>query len=196
VARRLLFVGQWLPAKGIRYLIEAFTSLSALGDVELACVGTGASSDVVRASFPAAVRSRVSVWPHVDRQELYAQLDLADVFLFPSLSEGFSCALLEAMAAELPAVATPVGAAVDLLEDGRNGVFVPCADASALTAAVVRLTGDPLKRSALGAEASRTAARFTSEAACAEFARHVLTVAGPRSAITSSPAAIGSDAVC
>ena len=42
--KRLLFVGQWLPAKGTRYLVETFTSLAALGDFELACVGTGAAS--------------------------------------------------------------------------------------------------------------------------------------------------------
>ena len=173
VAGRLLFVGQWLPAKGTRYLVEAFTSLSALGDVELACVGTGIHADAVRAAFPAAVRSHVSVFPRVDRQELYEQLRDADVFLFPSLSEGFSCALLEAMAASLPVVTTPVGAAVDLLEDGRNGVLAPCADATALVAAVTRLIGDVRTRTELGEAARRTASRFTTDASCAEFADYV-----------------------
>ena len=55
----------------------------------------------------------------------YAELGRADLFVFPSLSEGFSNALLEAMAASLPIVATPAGAAGDLLRDGVNAAVVP-----------------------------------------------------------------------
>jgi glycosyltransferase involved in cell wall biosynthesis len=195
VARRLLFVGQWLPAKGIRYLVDAFTSLAALGDVELACVGTGASADDVLAAFPAAVRSRVSVFAHVDRHELYEQLAQADVFVFPSLSEGFSCALLEAMAASMPVVATRVGAAVDLLEDGRNGVLVLGADASALVAAVTRLVGDVRTRTAMGEAARNTASGFTSEAVGAGFALKVLDIVMRRGDVERRQAEMGSDAV-
>jgi len=114
-ASRLLFVGQCFRRKGLRYLVEAFTALAALGDVELSCVGTGASSDARSGgrSCPQS-ESRVSVSRAWNRHELYEQLRQADLFVFPSLSEGFSCALIEAMAAELPVVATQVGAAVDL----------------------------------------------------------------------------------
>jgi glycosyltransferase involved in cell wall biosynthesis len=195
VAHRLLFIGQWLPAKGIRYLVDAFTSLAALGDVELSCVGTGTCADDVLATFPAAVRSRVSVLAHVDRLELYEELVRADVFVFPSLSEGFSCALLEAMAASMPIVATRVGAAVDLLDDGRNGVLVPCADASAIVAAVTRLVGDVRTRMAMGDAARRTASRFSSEAADAEFAIKVLDVVARRGDVERRQAVMGSDAV-
>ena len=194
VARRILFVGQWLPAKGTRYLIDAFMSLAALGDFELVCVGTGASAEAVRAEFPAAVRSRVSVLPRVDRAQLYEQLGLADLFLFPTLSEGFSCALLEAMAAELPAVTTPVGAAVDLLENGRNGVLVPCADASALVAAVVRLKEDVDAREALGSSARHTASHFTARAACVDFASRVWDVVNRRVAVNRESAIAHPDA--
>ncbi len=194
VARRLLFVGQWLPAKGTRYLVDAFTSLAALGDFELACVGTGASAEAVQAEFPAAVRSRVLVLPRVDRPQLYEQLRLADVFLFPTLSEGFSCALLEAMAAELPIVTTPVGAAVDLLESGRNGVLVPSADASALVAAVARLAEDVQSRTALGQAARQTAGRFSTRAACAEFAGHVYDVVNRHGTVAHPPAVVHPDA--
>lgn len=178
VARRLLFVGQWLPAKGTRYLVDAFTALAALADFELACVGTGASLEAVQQEFPAVVRSRVSVLTRVDREQLYEQLQLADVFIFPTLSEGFSCALLEAMAAELPVVTTPVGAAVDFLETGGNGVIVPCADVTALVAAVARMAGDVHTRTMLGTSARQTAARFTVEASCVNFAGRIYDVVG------------------
>jgi glycosyltransferase involved in cell wall biosynthesis len=177
-ARRLLFVGQWLPAKGTRYLVEAFTALAAIGDFELACVGTGASVEAIQQEFPAVVRSRVSVLPRVDREQLYEQLRLADLFIFPTLSEGFSCALLEAMAAELPVVTTPVGAAVDFIETGRNGVSVPCGDMTALVAAVVRMAGDVQTRTALGTAARQTALRYTVAASCVDFAARIHDVVG------------------
>ena len=195
VARRLLFVGQWLPGKGTRYLVEAFTSLAALNDFELTCVGTGAPRETVLADFPSVIRPHVTVIPHVDREQLYDQLRQADLFLFPTLSEGFSCALLEAMAAQLPVVTTPVGAAVDLLTEGRNAVLVPCANARALSAAVVRLAADIKARTALGTSACQTAAYFTARASCLEFAGRLLEVvsrrrgAGTRSAVVYPDAA-------
>ena len=58
--------------------------------------------------------------PRVNREELAEELNRADIFVFPSLSEGFSGALLEAMASALPVVATAAGAAADLLRHGEN----------------------------------------------------------------------------
>jgi glycosyltransferase involved in cell wall biosynthesis len=194
VAKRLLFVGQWLLPKGTRYLIDAFTSLAALGDFELACVGTGAPSEEVLSEFPAAVRSRVIVRSRVDRPELYEQLRAADIFLFPTLSEGFSCALLEAMAAELPVVTTPVGAAVDLIEDGRHGVLVRRADASALVKAVARLAEDIETRTALGSSARQAASRFTTRATGVEFASRLLDIVNRRGSATAKSAVVHPDA--
>jgi glycosyltransferase involved in cell wall biosynthesis len=194
VVSRLLFVGEWLPGKGTRYLVDAFTSLAALGDLELACVGTRTSADDVLAAFPAAVRPRVSVFVEADRHELCEQFARADVFVFPSLSEGFSCALLAAMASSMPVVATRVGAAVDLLEDGRNGVLVPSANASALAAAVMRLVNDVRTRTVMGEAARRTARGFTSEAAGVGFALKVLDVVMERGTVERRQAVRGSDA--
>jgi glycosyltransferase involved in cell wall biosynthesis len=194
VARRLLFVGQWLPGKGTRYLVEAFTSLAALNDFELTCVGTGAPRETVLADFPPVIRPHVTVIPHVDREQLYDQLRQADLFLFPTLSEGFSCALLEAMAAQLPVVTTPVGAAVDLLREGRNAVLVPCANATALSAAVVRLAADIKARTALGTSACQTAAYFTARASCLEFAGRLLDVVSRRRGAGTQSAAVYPDA--
>jgi len=171
--RRLLFVGQWLPGKGIRYLTEAFSMVAERRDIELSCVGTGASPEIVLGAFPEDVRSRVSVQPVVGRTQIYQELSQADVFVFPSLSEGFSCALLEAMAAGLPVIATQVGAANDLLQPDRNAVVVPCADVRALSEGIVRLLEHSLVREQLGAAAQYTAASYTSDAANASFAECV-----------------------
>lgn len=160
-ARRLLFVAQWRPLKGTRYLVPAFTTLAErYPDLRLICAGTGVAEAVVRAAFPSAVRERVDVLPRVTRQELAGLLHAADAFVFPSLSEGFSGALLEAMAAGLPIVATRAGAAADMLEDGSNALVVEYADVSALILALDRLLADAMLRKRLGEGAQRDAAAF------------------------------------
>lgn len=157
-ARRLLFVGQWLEGKGIRYLAAAFAQLATeRPEIELACVGTRAAEDSVRAAFPIALRTRVAVQADADRAQIAKAFQGADLFIFPSLSEGSSLALLEAMAAGLPIVTTPVGAAPDLLSESESALFAPPADASALAGAVRRLLDDPAQRARLG-KAARTVA--------------------------------------
>jgi len=76
--------------------------------------------------------------------------------------EGLPIALLEAMAMELPAVATAVGGVGDAIDDGDNGLLVPAGDVGALAAALRRLVQDPALRERLGRAARRTIeAQFT-----------------------------------
>jgi glycosyltransferase involved in cell wall biosynthesis len=174
-ARRLLFTGQWLRAKGIRYLVHAVESLASRHPaIELTCVGTGAGGDVVRRDFAPSVRGRVRVLPRVDREQLAEELGRADVFVFPSLSEGFSGALLEAMASGLPVIATPAGAAADLLQHGVNALVVPFADAPALIESIDRLIDRADLRQQLGAAARATAAGYEWDAVNECFARELL----------------------
>jgi glycosyltransferase involved in cell wall biosynthesis len=180
-AIRLLFIGQWLRAKGIRYLVTAFESLASTNpDVELSCVGTGADADAVRRHFSPVVRERVRVLARVDREELSSELARADVFVFPSLSEGFSGALLEAMASALPIVATPAGAATDLLRHDENALVVPFADADALAASVIALIDRPDFRTRLGRAAQATAAGYDWQAVNELFAAELTSAAANR----------------
>ncbi|HEX5758310.1 MAG TPA: glycosyltransferase family 4 protein [Thermoanaerobaculia bacterium] len=162
--RRLLFLGQWLDGKGVRYLVEAFAALAAeRPDLELACVGTRTDPQAVLAAFPADLRDRVRVVASAGRQLVAAELRAADLFVFPTLAEGSSLSLLEAMAAALPIVTTPVGAAPDLLRDGESVLFVPPADAAAIVRAVRRLLADPALAAGLGAQARGIAERHAWE---------------------------------
>jgi glycosyltransferase involved in cell wall biosynthesis len=170
-ASRLLFTGQWLRAKGTRYLVSAFESLATRHPtIELTCVGTGADAEAVRRDFISSVRARVRVRPRVNRHELAEELDRAEIFIFPSLSEGFSGALLEAMAAALPVVATPAGAAADLLRHRDNALVVPMADAAALADAIETLIDRSDIRQRLGGAARATAAGYQWEAVNELFA--------------------------
>jgi glycosyltransferase involved in cell wall biosynthesis len=171
VARRLLFTGQWLRAKGTRYLADAFASLARSdSDVELTCLGTAASADTVLRDFDPSLHGRIRVLPRVGPAELAAELGRADLFVFPSLSEGFSGALLEALASGLPVIATPAGAAPELLAHGVSGMVVPFADAAAIAAAAKSLLGDRARREAFGAAARCTAASYEWNAVNRSFA--------------------------
>ncbi len=86
----------------------------------------------------------------------------ADVFVLPSLSEGTSLALLEAMAAGLPVVATAVGGNPEIIEDGKSGLLVPSNHLPSLAAALLLLAEDGNLRQAMGQQARRRfLSRFT-----------------------------------
>jgi glycosyltransferase involved in cell wall biosynthesis len=84
-------------------------------------------------------------------------LEGADIFVLPSRSEGFSNAIVEAMAASLPVVATRVGGNPEAVKDGITGIVVPPEDPGALADAVLELLTDPERSKAMG-EAGRLAA--------------------------------------
>lgn len=96
---------------------------------------------------------------------LREHLSMADIFVLPSRSEGFSNAIVEAMAAALPVVATNVGGNAEAVKDGVSGFVVPSDDPAALSAAIIRLLSDPSLAKAMG-EAGKdlVAQNFTAEA--------------------------------
>jgi glycosyltransferase involved in cell wall biosynthesis len=92
-------------------------------------------------------------------------LSTADIFVLPSRSEGFSNAIVEAMAASLPVVATNVGGNAEAVMDGVSGLIVPPEDPTALAAAITRLLADPSKAQEMGAAGKKLASeKFTTDA--------------------------------
>ena len=86
----------------------------------------------------------------------------ADLFVLPSSTEGMSNALLEALAAGLPVVATRVPGNSEVIRDGENGVLVEKLDISGLARAITRLLSAPEEAMRLAQAARRTAeGRFT-----------------------------------
>jgi glycosyltransferase involved in cell wall biosynthesis len=73
-----------------------------------------------------------------------------DAFVLPSLAEGVSNTILEAMACGLPVIATDVGGNGELVVEGRTGTLVPAADAEALARAIVAQARDPVAARAQG----------------------------------------------
>ena len=101
----------------------------------------------------------------------------SDVFLLPSHGEGFPNSLVEAMAAGMASVVTPVGAVPEMVADG-GALVIPVGDAGALGSAIERLAADPELRRRLGKEAQRAvSARYTPTSALrplAEAYRYML----------------------
>ena len=171
-AKKLLFVGQWLPMKGTRYLVEAYCALrESHPEIELICAGTMVSESTVLADFPERVRSAVTVLPRVEREQLLDIHCQADVFVFPTLSEGFSLALAEAMASGLPIVTTPVGAAPDVLQDKVSALLIPPRDSRALAWAVEQLIDNSTLRERLGSQAQLVAESLRPEACWRDYER-------------------------
>lgn len=132
-------VGSLYPVKGHIYLIRALPLiLQECPSTLVLLVGRGELESTLKAEA-----SRLGVEDHVRflgfRNDIPVLLGLMDVFVLPSLSEGLSIALLEAMAAGRPIVATKVGGNAELVDEGQTGYLVPSEAPEALAHCVVCL---------------------------------------------------------
>jgi alpha-maltose-1-phosphate synthase len=129
---RAVFTGSLLLRKGLWYLLEAWKKL-APKNAELLLVGN-AYPDAIPflRELPVGVK-RIGRVDHATLRSLYRQ---ADLFVLPSLEEGMSRAVLEAMAAGLPVLVTCETGVTEFMVDGEDGRVVPSADADALAQAL------------------------------------------------------------
>ena len=136
--------------KGIPYALEALRRIrAAFPRAHLVIAGDGELADELR-----RLASRLGVADRVhwlgwraDAAELMAAFD---VFLLPSLHEGFGLVLLEAMARRAPIVASRVGAIPEIVIDGETGILVEPRNAEALAQAITRLLNDRALRKYMG----------------------------------------------
>jgi glycosyltransferase involved in cell wall biosynthesis len=147
-------VGRLEPVKGQRVLLDAVARLRGEECLVLV-VGDGperAAVEAQAARLGLGARARFLGW----RPDVPLVLAAMDVFALPSENEGMGRALVEAMAAGLPAVASLIGGVPALVADGVTGLLVPPGDAGALARALERLLSDPPLRRRLG-QAAREA---------------------------------------
>lgn len=105
-----------------------------------------------------------------ERTDVGDLLSASDIFVLPSHQEGFSNALLEAMAGGVPAITTAVGGNLDAVVDGETGLLVPPTDPGALAAAISRLAKDPsLRERFADAARRRVVQRFSLEACVQQY---------------------------
>ncbi len=113
------------------------------------------------------------------RKDALALIQLLDVFVLTSTTEGFPNVLLEAMAAGTPIVTTAAGGAPEVVLDGKTGFVVPCGDDQALAGRVLALLDDPVVRKVF-AEAGRDRLRACFAAEQAASAIQACYVRGER----------------
>jgi sugar transferase (PEP-CTERM/EpsH1 system associated) len=129
-------VGRLDPVKDQVALIRAFAALAA-GHPQalLVIVGDGpCRSELERVTTELGLQSRVRLLGM--SADVPAVMEALDLFVLPSIAEGMSNTILEAMASGLPVVATRVGGNPEMVEDGVTGALVPVRDAAALRQAL------------------------------------------------------------
>jgi glycosyltransferase involved in cell wall biosynthesis len=154
-ARVLLCVCRLEPQKGVDVAIRA---LADVPDAHLVVLGEGPQ----RAELERLAGDRVHLLGRVP--DVAAWLRRADVLVHPARWEGFGLALLEAMLASLPVVATEVSSIPEIVVDGETGLLVRPDDPSALAAALNRVLADPAgygERGRARARAEFSVARMT-----------------------------------
>ena len=157
---RVVFTGRLHPQKNLPALLEAWVEVASRSSANLVLVGDGPDRSALESmTLDLNIADRVHFAGAVD--DPAEHLRAADAFVLPSLAEGMSNSLLEAMATALPCVASDIGGNTDLIVDGVEGLLVDPGDPRALAAAILGLIEEPSRASAIGAAArARVEERF------------------------------------
>ena len=135
----VLTVARMDKLKGHRYLIEAATMVPK---AKFLLAGDGPErSELENLSRDFNIRDRVIFLGH--RNDIPALLNACDLFVLPSLLEGLSLSVMEAMAASIPVIATDIDGMNEIITNGENGFLVPPADARALAEKINLVLSNP-----------------------------------------------------
>src|SRR3989344_1019693 len=159
----IVTAGSLTPQKGQAYLIEAIYKIKQRGltGFQTLIFGKGVLKDELSSQIKRLnLTEEVKLMGVGLTEEIMA---ISDIFTLPSLWEGLSIALLEAMDAGCPIVATKVSGTNEALEDGVNGLLVGPKDSSELSAAFRRLIGDNVLRQKLANRAKERVKKFSIE---------------------------------
>ena len=153
-APRVVFTGRLHPQKNLGLLLDAWPKVAEATGASLVLVGQGEEREALIArAARLGVGDRVHLAGGVADPAEY--LRAADVFALPSLAEGMSNSLLEAMATGLPCLATAIGGNTDLLAKGPAGLLLPGDDPRAWSDALIRVLTDLAFARGVGAAARR-----------------------------------------
>jgi len=133
-----------IPRNGLDTLIKAFgLLLDSLGNAMLTIAGDGPlEKELKNLTKTLAIEKSVRFIATVPHHKVPELLQSADLFVRPSIAEGFGVSFIEAMASGVPVIACPTGGVVDLIEDRQTGILVPPNDPQSLNKAMLDLLGD------------------------------------------------------
>jgi glycosyltransferase involved in cell wall biosynthesis len=165
-----VFVGRLTPQKAPGLLLEAWEKIMHLHeDAMLVFVGAGEQRDLLARKLAGSpLQAAVKLVGYVENVPDY--LAAADLFVLPSHTEGFSNALLEAMAAGLPIVASRVSGTADAIQHGEDGLLFAAGDVGELTHSLAAMIASQDLRDRLGTNARQTVQqRFTLDAVAQKY---------------------------
>lgn len=143
-------VARLSDVKGHTYLIEAMKAvLEKIPGAQLLIVGEGKmKGELQNLSSNLGIEKNVFFIPAV--MDTTDVLSIMDLFILPSLKEGLGLSLMEAMACGLAVIGSDVGGIRSLIQHGYNGILVKPADTQGISAAILELLKDKVKRKSLG----------------------------------------------
>jgi hypothetical protein len=152
------FMGGTRQAKGLSYVLEAFTRLSNK-DTKLNIVGKDNLVQDIKKKY----RGNIKYWGQQLHSKIPEILSETDILLFPSLSDGFGFAAAEGMAAGCPVIASENSGIADLIEDGINGYVIPIQSTEALYEKMLWFVDNREKIQTMSDNAVRTIKKMTWE---------------------------------
>ncbi len=149
-------IANFYKTKGLPYLIEAMAEIHKTHpDAKLVIIGDGRERKNLELRIAdCGLEKNVMLVGRL--AEAWRYLKAFDIFVLPSLKEGFPWALLEAMAAQVPVIATSVGAIPEIIKNNENGMLVAPGDAKALQQAISELLNNAPLRDNLALHAKET----------------------------------------
>jgi glycosyltransferase involved in cell wall biosynthesis len=159
--------------KGLDYLVKAAERVVEVNpNVQFIIYGEGYLRESLEEQINTAhLGGQISLEGNFSRNELPTIMSAAEIFVLPSITEGFPLSVLEAMAWGLPIIATSVGGVPELIENGVTGMLCPPRNEDALAHAIITLINSPIQCALLGDAAKKTYnQKFKSEYIAAQFA--------------------------
>jgi glycosyltransferase involved in cell wall biosynthesis len=154
----IIYTGRLAPEKSLHVLVEAFATVRhQRPQAHLVLVGDGPMrTALTEQTQRLGCHDNTCFVGNVAPSEIPQWLQMADVFALVSPSEGFPCALVEAMSAGLASVVSDIPAIRQLVQSQQHGLLSPPGDAAAVSAALIRILDDHELRTRMGAEARRS----------------------------------------
>ena len=148
--KNILWIGRYTPGKGVHHLIDAFVLvLQRHPDAHLSMIGDGPQREEIQQKIQKlGISGHITEKTFVSNEDLPAEYQNSDIFVLPSLSEGFPRTILESMACGTPVVCTDFPQIVDLVDNA--GLLVPACNPEAISSAILKILDNPELAAELG----------------------------------------------
>jgi len=168
----LLYLGALKKRKNLFFLLECLKGLSEISkDIDWVCLISGRGEDsqaLIRKSKSLGISDRVKFCGYIPESKKLSMLNLCDVFLFPSVLEGFGMAAVEAMACGKPVVALNNASLPEIVKNGETGFLVSPGNRKEYISSLFSLVKDDKMRREMGLEASSCVKKKFNWNRCAE----------------------------